>query len=69
VRFIYWIPEGILALNKIHILPFLVLLLTTLTSMPMAPAFAVDDLDNDGVEDSMDACPNLQEDNEGAIDG
>jgi hypothetical protein len=37
--------------------------------MPINPAFAADDLDNDGVDDSMDSCPNLQEDYEGTIDG
>ena len=30
--------------------------------MPMNPAFAAGDLDNDGVDDSVDACPNLRED-------
>jgi len=69
VRFIYWILKVILALKKIHILPFLVLLLATLTSVPINYTFAVEDLDNDGVEDSMDACPNLLEDYEGPIDG
>ena len=37
--------------------------------MPINPVFAADDLDNDGVDDSIDACPNLQEDYEGTIDG
>ena len=45
------------------------MLVTTLTSMPISPVFAADDLDADGVPDSIDACPNLQEDYEGAIDG
>ena len=45
------------------------LLVTTLTSIPISPVFAADDLDDDGVPDSIDACPNLQEDYEGAIDG
>jgi len=37
--------------------------------MPISYTFAVEDLDNDGVEDSMDLCPNLKEDYEGAVDG
>ena len=37
--------------------------------MPISYTFAAEDLDNDGVEDSMDLCPNLQEDYEGAVDG
>ena len=35
--------------------------MATLTSMPINPVFAADDLDSDGVDDSIDACPNLQE--------
>ena len=45
------------------------MLLTTLTSMPVNYTFAASDLDNDGVDDTIDACPNLIEDNEGTIDG
>ncbi|MCA9819455.1 MAG: thrombospondin type 3 repeat-containing protein, partial [Nitrosarchaeum sp.] len=37
--------------------------------MPLNPAHAVSDLDNDGISDDVDSCPNLQEDNEGALDG
>jgi len=37
--------------------------------MPISSAFAADDLDKDGVDDSIDACPNLQEDYEGTVDG
>ncbi|MBT8243595.1 MAG: thrombospondin, partial [Nitrosopumilus sp.] len=38
--------------------------------MPINPAFANgDDLDNDGVANSVDACPNLQEDYESTVDG
>ena len=43
--------------------------MATLTSIPIDPVFAADDLDNDGVDSSIDACPNLQEDYEGTIDG
>ena len=56
-------------MKKIHSLSFLLLLVTTLTSVPINPVFAVDDLDNDGISDSLDACPNLHEDYEGALDG
>ena len=45
------------------------LLVTTITSIPITPSFAIEDLDNDGVEDFIDSCPNLQEDYEGTIDG
>ena len=51
------------------ILGFLLLLLATLTSIPVNPAFATHDLDRDGILDEIDSCPNLQEDNEGTIDG
>ncbi len=37
--------------------------------MPISYTFAAEDLDNDGVEDSVDLCPNLKEDYEGAVDG
>jgi len=37
--------------------------------MPINHTFAAGDLDNDGVDDSVDSCPNLQEDYEGTIDG
>ncbi|MGB0855871.1 MAG: thrombospondin type 3 repeat-containing protein, partial [Nitrosopumilus sp.] len=37
--------------------------------MPISYTFAVEDLDNDGVEDATDSCPNLQEDYEGVVDG
>ena len=56
-------------MKKIHSISFLFLLVATLTSMPINPVFAADDLDNDGVDDSIDSCPNLQEDYEGTIDG
>ena len=69
VRFNNWILKVILGLKKIHFLPFLLLLVTTLTSVPINPAFAADDLDKDGIDDAMDACPNLQEDYEGPEDG
>jgi len=69
VRFIYWIPKVILALKNIHTLSFLFLLFATLTSMPISYTFAAEDFDNDGVEDSIDLCPNLKEDYEGVIDG
>ncbi|MEK6832388.1 MAG: hypothetical protein AABY17_06455, partial [Thermoproteota archaeon] len=55
-------------MKKIH-LGFLFLLLATLTSVTISPAFATDDSDRDGVPDEIDDCPNLQEDNEGVIDG
>jgi hypothetical protein len=32
--------------------------------MPVNSVFAAEDSDNDGVDDSIDACPNLQEDYE-----
>ena len=69
MRFIYWIPKVILALKNIHTLSFLVLLLATLTSMPINYTFAAEDLDNDGIDDSVDSCPNLQEDYVGPADG
>ena len=56
-------------MKKILTLPFLILLFTVLTSMPVNFTFAASDLDNDGVDDAVDACPNLSEDNEGVIDG
>jgi len=56
-------------MKKILTLPFLILLFTVLTGMPINYTFAISDLDHDGVDDAVDACPNLSEDNEGAIDG
>jgi len=37
--------------------------------MPISNTFAAEDLDKDGVEDSVDLCPNLKEDYNGPIDG
>jgi hypothetical protein len=57
-------------MKKQYLLGFLLLLTSTIGMMP-GSVFAVEtiDLDGDGVPDSIDACPNLQEDYEGAIDG
>jgi len=57
VRFNNWILKVILALNNIHILPFLILLLASLTSMSLNYAFAagdendIADSDGDGIAD------------------
>ncbi|MGH1522275.1 MAG: hypothetical protein ACRBB2_07995, partial [Nitrosopumilus sp.] len=40
-----------------------------MTSVPLNPVLAVEDLDNDGVDDIYDSCPNLIEDYEGIVDG
>ncbi|MFB5638425.1 MAG: thrombospondin type 3 repeat-containing protein, partial [Nitrosarchaeum sp.] len=45
------------------------MLIATLTSVSVSPAFASHDLDRDGVPDENDHCPNLQEDYQGIIDG
>ena len=45
------------------------MLISTLASITTLTAYAESDLDNDGVNDEDDSCPNLQEDYEGAIDG
>jgi len=56
-------------LNPKYFVAFLVLLITTLASVAISPAFATHDLDRDGVPDEIDKCPNLQEDHEGSLDG
>ena len=43
--------------------------MSTLSSIPAQLAFADSDLDNDGISDDMDKCPNLQEDYENELDG
>ena len=47
---------------------FLFLLGSTL-SISISPILAASDIDNDGVLDSIDLCPRLQEDYFGDIDG
>ena len=51
-----------------HAIVFLFLLGSTL-SISISPILAASDFDNDGVLDSIDSCPNLQEDYFGDIDG
>ena len=43
--------------------------MSTLSSIPIHSAYGESDLDNDGVLDEVDSCPNLQEDYEGDLDG
>ena len=47
---------------------FLFLLVSTL-SIPISPVVAASDLDNDGILDDLDSCPNLPEDYVGEVDG
>ena len=56
-------------MKPLYFVAFLVLLITTLTSIPLNPVSATHDLDRDGVPDEIDKCPNLQEDHEGSIEG
>jgi len=50
-------------------LSLLLLLIIGSLSLVTVSAEEFYDLDKDGVEDSMDMCPNLKEDNEGVFDG
>jgi len=53
-----------------YVFGFLFLFITTLSSLTAFSAYGDEnDLDNDGVPNEQDRCPNLQEDYSGEIDG
>ena len=67
-------PQGNFSIEKIYFLPFLVLLLTTLTNMPLNFTFAADyaqdftDTNGDGINDYVDLCTNQPEPFNGVFD-
>ena len=48
---------------------FYLLLVATLTTIPLGSTYAQSDIDHDGIADSEDKCPNLQEDYLEELDG
>jgi len=56
-------------MRKEFLLGFLLLVTTTIGTIPVYSQTGVSDVDNDGIPDNVDDCPNLPEDYEGDIDG
>ena len=55
--------------NRGGALKLSLLLAATLLTLPVASTHAQSDIDRDGIDDSVDKCPNLQEDYQKELDG
>ena len=56
-------------MRKEILLGFLLLVTTTVGTVPAYSQAGISDVDNDGIPDNVDDCPHLPEDFEDAIDG